>query len=57
MLKILIIPVLISLQQIPVTFTGIDYINGTDSLKVTVRINYELFLRDYQQTIIEDLDL
>lgn len=46
-----------SLQQTPVTFTSIDYINGTDSLKVTVRINYELFLRDYQQTIFDDLDL
>jgi hypothetical protein len=57
MLKILIIPVLMSLQQTPVTFTSIDYINGTDYLKVTVRINYELFLRDYQQTIFDDLDL
>jgi hypothetical protein len=57
MLKILIIPVLMSLQQTPVTFTSIDYINGTDSLKVTVRINNELFLRDYQQTIFDDLDL
>ena len=57
MLKILIIPLLMSLQQTPVTFTSIDYINGTDSLKVTVRINYELFLRDYQQTIFDDLDL
>lgn len=46
-----------SLQQTPVTFTSIDYINGTDSLKVTVRINYELFLRDYQQTIFDDLEL
>lgn len=41
----------------PVTFTGIEYIQGTDSLKVSVRINYELFLRDYQQTIFDDLDL
>jgi hypothetical protein len=41
----------------PVTFTGIEYIQGTDSLKVSVRLNYELFLRDYQQTIFDDLDL
>lgn len=41
----------------PVTFTGIEYIQGTDSLKVSVRINYEFFLRDYQQTIFDDLDL
>jgi hypothetical protein len=41
----------------PVTFTGIEYVQGTDSLKVSVRINYELFLRDYQQTIFDDLDL
>jgi hypothetical protein len=41
----------------PVTFTGIEYIQGTDSLKVSVRLNYEFFLRDYQQTIFDDLDL
>jgi hypothetical protein len=41
----------------PVTFTGIEYIKGTDSLKIFVRINNELFLRDYQQTIFDDLDL
>jgi len=57
MLKILIIPFLMLLQQPPVTYTGIEYIAGTDSLKVTLRINYELFLRDYQQTIFDDLDL
>jgi hypothetical protein len=57
MLKILTLPILIFLQQMPVTFTGIEYIQGTDSLKVSVRLNYELFLRDYQQTIFDDLDL
>jgi hypothetical protein len=57
MLKILTLPIIIFLQQMPVTFTGIEYIQGTDSLKVSVRINYELFLRDYQQTIFDDLDL
>ncbi len=44
-------------QQVPVTFTGIEHVQGTDSLKVSVRLNYELFLLDYQQTIFDDLDL
>jgi hypothetical protein len=57
MIKILTLPVLILFQQMPVTFTGIEYIQGTDSLKVSVRLNYELFLRDYQQTVFDDLDL
>src|SRR5664280_462640 len=57
MLKLLILPILILFQQMPVTFTGIEYIQGTDSLKVSIRLNYELFLRDYQQTIFDDLDL
>lgn len=57
MIKILILPLLMLIQQIPVTFTGIEHVRGTDSLKVTVRISYELFLRDYQQTIFDDLDL
>jgi hypothetical protein len=45
------------LQQGPVTFTGIEHVPGTDSLKVSVRMNYELFLRDYQQSVFDDLDL
>jgi hypothetical protein len=57
MLKILTLPILIFFQQLPVTFTGIEYVQGTDSLRLSVRINYELFLRDYQQTIFDDLDL
>jgi hypothetical protein len=57
MLKILTLPLFILFQQMPVTFTGIEYVQGSDSLKVSVRINYELFLRDYQQTIFDDLDL
>ena len=57
MLKILIVPILILTQQAHVTFTGIEHVHGTDSLKVSVRMNYELFLRDYQQTIFDDLDM
>jgi hypothetical protein len=56
-LKILTIPILVLFQQVPVTFTGIEHVQGSDSLKVLVRLNYELFLRDYQQTIFDDLDL
>jgi len=41
----------------PVTYTGIDYVKGTDSLKVTVRFNYDLFLRDYQQTVFDDISI
>ena len=55
--KLLIIPIFILYQQRHVTFTGVEYISGTDSIKVTVRIDNELFLRDYQQTIFDDLDL
>jgi hypothetical protein len=57
MLKVLIIYFLTLFQQTPKTFTGIEYINGTDSLKVTLRISHELFIRDYQQTIFDDIDL
>jgi hypothetical protein len=57
MLKILILPVLIFFQQAPVTFTGIEYVRGTDSLKVTIRMSHELFIRDYQQSVFDDLDL
>jgi hypothetical protein len=57
MLKLLALSIHILFQQMPVTFTGIEYVQGTDSLKVSVRINNELFLRDYQQTIFDDLDL
>ena len=58
MLKILIIPLMVLLQQGEhSTFTGIAFINGTDSLKVFVRMDYELFLRDYQQTVFDDLGI
>ncbi len=57
MLKLFTFILISFFQQTPVTFTGIEYINGTDSLKVSVRLNHELFLRDYQQTIFDDLDM
>jgi hypothetical protein len=55
--KALIISILMLFQQAPATFTGIEHIPGTDSLKVSVRLDHELFIRDYQQTIFDDLDL
>jgi hypothetical protein len=57
MLKLFIFILISFFQQTPVTLTGIEYIKGTDSLKVSVRLNHELFLRDYQQTIFDDLDM
>jgi len=53
----LILSFTILFQNVPVTFTGIEYVEGTDSLKVSFRIKNELFLRDYQQTVFDDLDL
>ena len=43
-------------QPIHVSMTTIDHIYGTDSLKVFIRMDYGLFLRDYQ-TIDDDRDL
>lgn len=57
MTKTLIISLLMLFQQAPSTFTGIEYVQGSDSLKVSVRIDYDLFLRDYQQTVFDDLDI
>jgi hypothetical protein len=57
MLNFLAVPVIILFQQGLVTFTGLEHIKGTDSLKVTVRLGHELFLRDYQQAVFDDLDL
>ncbi len=36
--------------------TSIEHITGTDSLKVLIKMDYDLFLRDYQ-TIDDDRDL
>jgi len=57
MLKIFVVGILIFFQPAHITMTSIDYVPGTDSLKVLVRIDYEHFLRDYQQTIDDDLSL
>lgn len=44
-------------HQTHVTLTSIDYIQGTDSLKVLVSLKYNQFLQDYQQTIDDDIEL
>lgn len=56
MLKILAIPIWLFLHPLHVTMTSIDHVPGTDSLKVSFRMNYDLFLHDYQ-TIDDDRDL
>lgn len=39
------------------TMTTIDQVRGTDSLKVFARLNYELFLKDFQQTVNDDISI
>jgi hypothetical protein len=56
MLKILVLPLLLSYYSGHVTMTSINHVHGTDSLKMTVRIDYGSFLRDYQQSILDDID-
>jgi hypothetical protein len=56
MLKILLFNILLAVNPAHVTMTSIEHIHGTDSLKVMIKMNYDLFLRDYQ-TIDDDRDL
>lgn len=48
MLKILILPILLSFHPVHVTVTTIDQVQGTDSMKVFFRMYYDDFLRDYK---------
>lgn len=48
MLKILILPALLIFHPVHVTLTSIDQAQGSDSLKVTFRMYYDDFLRDYK---------
>jgi hypothetical protein len=48
MLKILIIPILLTFHPVHVTLTSIDQVQGTDSMKVFFRMYYDDFLRDYK---------
>ena len=57
MLKILILSILTFSHPAHTTLTSIDYIQGSDSLKVFVSFNYDLFLQDYQQSIDDDISM
>jgi len=56
MLKALAISFWLITQQSHVTMTSIDYVRGTDSLKVTCRMYFDDFLKDLQ-TIDDDRNL
>jgi hypothetical protein len=47
MLKILILPILLSMHPVHVTLTSIDQDQGVDTMKVHFRMYYDDFLRDY----------
>jgi hypothetical protein len=48
MLKTLILPILLMFHPVHVTLTSIDQAQGSDSLRVTFRMYYDDFLRDYK---------
>ncbi|MDP4224336.1 MAG: hypothetical protein Q8868_13600 [Bacteroidota bacterium] len=57
MLKIITLSILMIFQQSHSTMTSIHEAAGSDSLNVVIRLNYDDFLRDYQQTINDDVEL
>jgi hypothetical protein len=56
MLKSLVISLWLIMHPGHVTMTSIDYVQGTDSLKVSCRIDFDDFLKDLQ-TIDDDRNL
>jgi hypothetical protein len=56
MLKAILFACWLIFQPGHVTMTTIDHVPGTDSLKIFLKMDYGLFLRDYQ-TIDDDRDL
>jgi hypothetical protein len=48
MLKALILPLILMFHPVHVTLTSIDQAQGSDSLRVTFRMYYDDFLRDYK---------
>lgn len=56
MLKTLALSIWVILHPVHVSLTSIDYIPGTDSLKVFFKIDFDDFLHDYQTTD-DDRDL
>jgi hypothetical protein len=57
MLRIIALPLLMFFQQGHMTMTSIEQVPGTDSLMMVVRLGNDLFLRDYQQTVNDDIGL
>ncbi len=56
MLKILLFEILLTVNPAHVTMTSLEQIQGTDSLMVMIKMDYDLFLHDYQ-TIDDDRDM
>ena len=56
MLKALAISLWLIIHPGHVTMTSIDYVQGTDSLKVSCRMEFDDFLKDLQ-TIDDDRNL
>ena len=56
MFKILAITLWLIMHPGHVTMTSIDYVQGTDSLKVSCKMEFEDFLKDLQ-TIDDDRNL
>ncbi|MGA1978190.1 MAG: DUF6702 family protein [Bacteroidales bacterium] len=52
-MKALIILTFLFMHPLHMTLTSINQVSGTDSLRVLVKMNYDLFIRDYQ-TIDDD---
>lgn len=50
MLKTLALSIWVAFHPVHVTLTSIDYISGTDSLKVFIRMYYDDFLLDYSMS-------
>ncbi len=48
MIKILILPIFLAFHPVHVTLTTIEQVQGTDSMKVFIRMYYDDFLRDYR---------
>jgi hypothetical protein len=48
MLKTIILPILLMFHPVHITLTSIDQAQGSDSLRVTFRMYYDDFLRDYK---------
>lgn len=57
MLKLFLLPIIMFLQQEHMTMTTIENVPGTDSLKVLINYNFYEFLKDYQQTLNDDIDI